>query len=79
MLTKWSDPNTYEIYQVTDEAISIRYEVMCAGGVTGRDNWIRRYHEHGKPASAGQVWINRWTVPGGAGVREPVRAGSVGF
>lgn len=65
VLTKWSDPNCYEVYQVDPDAIRIRYEVVRYPGRKDEESWIRRYHDlNQKDAKAGQVWAPRFVEPG---------------
>ena len=69
VLNKWSDPNCYEIFKITDAQVQIRYEVVRSGGASGKENWIRRYREiNGDGPSPGAVWMTRSVVPGGPGM-----------
>ena len=36
MMNKWSDPNCYEVFKITDAQVQIRYEVVRSGGRAGR-------------------------------------------
>ena len=69
VLNKWSDPNCYEVFKVTDNEVQIRYEVVRTGGRTGKENWIRRYGEiDGEGPVPGALWMTRWITPGGPGI-----------
>jgi hypothetical protein len=71
ILNKWSNPNCYEVFKITDAQIQIRYEVVRMGRSSGKDNWIRRYQEIDGPAPGerpGAVWMSRWVVPGAPGI-----------
>jgi hypothetical protein len=68
VLNKWSDPNCYEVYKVTDEQVRIRYEVVRYPGVKGEQSWIRRYREKDDKETAwGALWSERFITPGGKG------------
>jgi hypothetical protein len=67
VLNKFSDPNCYEVFKVTDATLQIRYEVTRPGNEKPGEYWIRRYQEIGQPSGSGAVWINRFITPGGPG------------
>lgn len=73
-LSKFSNPNLFEIYQVTDADIRIRYEVYREGGMQGTGNWIRRFEEISATGpTLGAVWMKRQMVPGGGGFESHYR------
>ncbi len=68
VLNKWSTPDCYEVFKITDHQVQIRYEVVRAAGKNGTGNWIRRYREiDAEGAVPGAVWIPRFVKPGGEG------------
>jgi len=67
--SKFSNPNCFEVYKVTDTDIQCRWEVVRSGGETGTKNWIRRFEEFKTTNKApGALWVKRHMTPGGEGV-----------
>jgi len=67
-LTKFSDPNYYELYKVTPDQIQLRYEVSREGKGHESENWIRRFEElNGQGAAPGAIWCPRIMTPAGSG------------
>lgn len=80
ILTKFSNPNCYEVFKITNTEVQIRYEVARASGSRGKDNWIRRFEEIGSEGEApGAVWAKRVMVPGGEGFVSRYRQDRLAF